>query len=34
MGLITGYNQTIDLFLTDLGAKFEQQVIITDETRS
>ncbi|CAB4493257.1 unnamed protein product [Rhizophagus irregularis] len=34
MGLITGYNQTIDLFLTDLGAKFEQQVIITDETRN
>ncbi|RGB43840.1 hypothetical protein C1646_679735 [Rhizophagus diaphanus] len=34
MGLITGYNQTIDLFLTDLGAKFEQQVIITDEKRS
>jgi len=30
MGLIMGYNKTIDLFLTDLGAKFDQQVIITD----
>ncbi|RIA84709.1 hypothetical protein C1645_783553 [Glomus cerebriforme] len=30
MGLIIGYNKTIDLFLSDLGAKFDQQVIITD----
>ena len=30
MGLIIGYNKTIDLFLTDLGAKFDQQVIIMD----
>jgi len=32
MGLIIGYNKTIDLFLTDLGAKFNQQVLITDAT--
>jgi hypothetical protein len=30
IGLINGYNKAIDLFLTDLGAKFEQQVTITD----
>jgi hypothetical protein len=32
LGLIIGYNKTIDLFLTDLGEKFDQQVIITDAT--
>ncbi|GBB85031.1 hypothetical protein RclHR1_01160025 [Rhizophagus clarus] len=32
MALILGYNKTIDLFLTDLGTKFNQQVIITDAT--
>ncbi|CAI2164059.1 10836_t:CDS:2 [Funneliformis geosporum] len=30
MGLIMGYNKIIDLFLIDLGVKFDQQVIITD----
>ncbi|CAG8484043.1 3338_t:CDS:2 [Funneliformis caledonium] len=33
MGLIIGYNKIIDLFLMDLGAKFDQQVIITDSMK-
>jgi len=30
MGLIKGHRKSIDLFLTDLGVKFDQRVIITN----